>query len=108
MKNKENMAGMFDDTEPYMPGQQQEEGIANKQEPSAEAEISDTYGYLQKLLELEREIAVIQHAQHDVAHIERLARVVGHKLADVGILCLRLTGGMAVFHLLLIAMRNER
>ena len=66
MKNKENIASMFDDTEPYMPGQQQEEGFANKQEPSAEAEISDTYGYLQKLLELEREIAVIQQQQIEI------------------------------------------
>ena len=66
MKNKENIAGMFDDTEPYMPGQQQEEGIANKQEPSAEAEIPDTYGYLQKLLELEREMATIQQQQIEI------------------------------------------
>lgn len=66
MKNKENIASMFDDTEPYMPGQQQEEGFANKQEPSAEAEISDTYGYLQKLLELEREMATIQQRQIEI------------------------------------------
>ena len=66
MKNKENIAGMFDDTEPYMPGQQQEEGIVNKQEPSAETKISDTYGYLQKLLELEREMATIQQRQIEI------------------------------------------
>ena len=66
MKNKENIASMFDDTEPYMPGQQQEEGIANKQEPSAETKISDTYGYLQKLLELEREMATIQQRQIEI------------------------------------------
>lgn len=66
MKNKKSIASMFDDTEPYMPDQQQEESIANKQEPSAEAEISDTYGYLQKLLELEREIAVIQQQQIEI------------------------------------------
>ncbi len=66
MKKKENIASMFDDIEPYMPGQQQEEGIANKQEPSAETKISDTYGYLQKLLELEREMATIQQRQIEI------------------------------------------
>lgn len=63
MKYKKNIASMFDDTEPYMPGQQQEEGTASTQGSSAETENTNTYGYLQKLLELEREIATTQQRQ---------------------------------------------
>ena len=66
MKDKNIIASMFDDTEPYMSSQQQEEGIANAQGTSAETEKSDTYGYLQKLLELERKIATTQQRQIEI------------------------------------------
>ena len=66
MKNKNIIASMFDDTEPYMPSQQQEEGIANTQGTLAETEKSDTYGYLQKLLELERKITTTQQRQIEI------------------------------------------
>lgn len=66
MKNKNIIASMFDDTEPYMPSKQQEEGIANTQGTLAETEKSDTYGYLQKLLELERKIATTQERQIEI------------------------------------------
>ena len=66
MKDKNIIASMFDDTEPYMPSQQQEEGIAGKQGTLTETEEADTYGYLQKLLELERKIATTQQRQIEI------------------------------------------
>lgn len=66
MKYKKNIASMFDDTEPYMPGQQQEESTASTQGSSAETENTDTYDYLQKLLELERKIATTQQRQIEI------------------------------------------
>jgi hypothetical protein len=71
MKNKNIIVSMFDDTEPYMPSQQQEEGIANTQDPLAETEKSDTYGYLQKLLELERKITTTQERQIEIQAEQR-------------------------------------